>query len=63
MSSTRWSCWLRYGHKSSDSFFVGVVNPDTGKLNNTDRSYVPLWSPVNGKIFNIKSNADKWKLN
>jgi len=41
---------------------VGVVSPYDSGLNNTDRSYVPLWSPVNGEMFYIESNADEWTL-
>ena len=40
---------------------VGLVDSD-GDLGDTHRSFLPLWSPEYGKIFNIKSNADRWGL-
>ena len=40
---------------------VGIVYPD-GKLRGSNRSSVPLRSPVEGEIFSLRSNVNKWRL-
>ena len=39
---------------------TGVVDWN-GELRYTDHSYLRLWSPENGEIFNIYSDADTWR--
>ena len=40
---------------------VGLV-ASRGDLGSADRSFLPLWSPERGEIFNVNSDADEWRL-